>query len=399
MIFPFESLTGANREIGLVVAVLIGFCFGFVLERAGFGRSTKLAAQFYLYDMTVFKVMFSAIVTAMLGAVIADGLGLTSFLNVGQLVVSGTFIWPMLVGGLLLGVGFIISGYCPGTSLVAASTGAVDGLLAFTGVIIGSVLFGFAYPAIEGFYLSGDQGQVFIYQLLGLPPAVVALAVAAAAIGCFIGGEKVEKYATEKLFNRDYDDAPNPPRRFAFASFALVGLLGLILFFVPIGTRETEAGAATKTAQQVDVETLARRIIDEPWNLRIIDLRPEKVFLDKRIPGSENAKIDDLADLGLQYSSGIQDLVLVGAGDLKEVPAAALAYPGRVFWLDDGFAAWKKFVLDDPAPPAAGTSEQDIAKYRFQSAIHSAITGGAAPPPPKPTKFKAPPKRKAGGCS
>ncbi len=59
---------------------------------------------------------------------------------------ASTFLWPMLVGGLLLGVGFIISGYCPGTSLVAAASGAVDGMLAFVGVVIGSVLFGMAYP-------------------------------------------------------------------------------------------------------------------------------------------------------------------------------------------------------------------------------------------------------------
>ena len=76
MIFPFESLMDMYREFGLVGAVVIGFFFGFVLERAGFGRATTLAAQFYLTDMTVFKVMFSAIVTAMRigqGEQIGDG--------------------------------------------------------------------------------------------------------------------------------------------------------------------------------------------------------------------------------------------------------------------------------------------------------------------------------------
>jgi hypothetical protein len=399
MIFPFESLSGTQREFGLVMGVLIGFCFGFVLERAGFGRSTKLAAQFYLHDMTVFKVMFSAIVTAMLGVVVADGLGWVDLLNLGQWVVSGTFIWPMLVGGLLLGAGFIISGYCPGTSLVAAASGALDGLLAFVGVVLGSVLFGVVYPAISGFYLCGDQGQVFIYQWLDIPPAFVALAVTAMAIGCFLGAEKVEKYVTETFFRKPYEAAAQPPRRFAFASFALVSALGLVLFLVPVGTRATEADTVTKTGLPVDVEGLARRILDEPWNVRIIDLRPEQAFLDKRIPGSENATVENLPEMGLQYSSGIQDLVLVAEGDLVSLPAAALEYPGQVFWLKNGFGAWKQFALDDPEPPAASANEQQIANYRFQSAVHSAVTGGAAPPPPKPTKFKAPPKRKAGGCS
>ena len=78
MTFPFTALSDAARQEGLVVAVLIGIAFGFVLERAGFGRADKLAAQFYLRDMRVFKVMFSAIVTAMLGLTIASGLGLTN---------------------------------------------------------------------------------------------------------------------------------------------------------------------------------------------------------------------------------------------------------------------------------------------------------------------------------
>ena len=76
MIFPMDSMLAGNAQIGLVVALVIGFGFGFVLERAGFGRSTKLAAQFYLHDMTVFKVMFTAIVTGLLGLVILSGLGL-----------------------------------------------------------------------------------------------------------------------------------------------------------------------------------------------------------------------------------------------------------------------------------------------------------------------------------
>ena len=126
MIFPFETLNLAQREVGLVIAVLIGFGFGFVLERAGFGRATKLAAQFYFSDMTVFKVMFSAIVTAMLGLVIVSGMGFADIGEISRQIVSWTWFWPMLTGGLLLGVGFIVSGYCPGTSVVAASSGNID---------------------------------------------------------------------------------------------------------------------------------------------------------------------------------------------------------------------------------------------------------------------------------
>ena len=110
MIFPFESLAAGSRELGLVMGVIIGMGFGFVLERAGFGRATKLAAQFYLRDMTVFKVMFTAIVTAMLGLVGASAFGLADLRAISESIASWTYIWPMLIGGVLLGAGFIISG-------------------------------------------------------------------------------------------------------------------------------------------------------------------------------------------------------------------------------------------------------------------------------------------------
>ena len=64
---PFYKLGAFGDEAGLIVAFLIGIGFGFFLERAGFGSARKLVSQFYLDDLAVFKVMFTAIVTAMLG--------------------------------------------------------------------------------------------------------------------------------------------------------------------------------------------------------------------------------------------------------------------------------------------------------------------------------------------
>src|SRR5512140_4007120 len=147
MTFPFESLANGSRELGLVVAVLIGVGFGFVLERAGFGRATKLAAQFYLRDLTVFKVMFTAIVTAMLGLVVTAAFGLANLREISESIASWTYVWPMLAGGFVLGVGFIVSGYCPGTSLVAAASGKIDGLMTVLGVVLGSILYSELQPA------------------------------------------------------------------------------------------------------------------------------------------------------------------------------------------------------------------------------------------------------------
>ena len=400
MIFPFDSLSGMYREFGLVGAVVIGFLFGFVLERAGFGRATKLAAQFYLYDMTVFKVMFSAIVTAMLGVVVAHGLGLADIGYVSRLVVSNTYIWPMLVGGLLLGVGFIVSGYCPGTSLAAAGSGHLDGVVAFVGVIIGSVLFGVLYPLIAIFYVSGAQGQLFLYEVLGIPPAVLAVGVVIMAVGCFKGAERVEAIFTRKLKGEEPAPVSAKPKRFAFATFAAGAVVALALLIVPAGTRAEQAEVPVRNAETLPVEQLAKRILDEPWKVRMLDLRSEADFMKQRLPGSENVSAEHLADLGLAYGTGTQDLVLVGPTKLNEVPPAALAYPGRVFVLDGGFSAWQSFALEKPTPPTAKTGEEQTAAYRFRAAVHARATGvKAAPPPKRNTKFKAPPKRTGGGCS
>ncbi len=64
---PFYKFGAFGDEASPVVAFVIGIGFGFFLERAGFGSARKLVSQFYLTDLAVFKVMFTAIVTAMLG--------------------------------------------------------------------------------------------------------------------------------------------------------------------------------------------------------------------------------------------------------------------------------------------------------------------------------------------
>ena len=103
---------------------LIGIGFGFFLERAGFGSARKLVSQFYLDDLAVFKVMFTAIVTAMLGVTYLGWMGV---LDLSLVFMTPTYLWPMVVGGLVLGVGFVVGGYCPGTSVVGQVTGRIDG--------------------------------------------------------------------------------------------------------------------------------------------------------------------------------------------------------------------------------------------------------------------------------
>jgi hypothetical protein len=399
--FPFTGLLAGYREVGMLVALLIGVAFGFTLERAGFGQATKLAAQFYLTDMRVFKVMFSAIVTAMVGVMVFSGVGLVDLTAISQSAVSWTYIWPMLVGGLLLGMGFIISGYCPGTSLVASASGNLDGVVAFGGAVIGSLVFGEVYAASEAvraFHVSGNREHLFLYDLLGLPAPVLALLVTFMALGMFLGAERVERWANRrKGGERELDPAERRPRRLAFGSMGLVAVLGLLTLALPDRPRAAQPRRVVGISQ----EALAHRLLDEPWTLRIIDLRGGKACADKTLPGAQCVAPRELARLGLPYTAGERDLVLVGAGELKTAPAEALAYPGKVYKLRGGFAGWKRFALTRPTPPAAGASERARQSYAFRAALHSAMTGvKPAPPVPKGGSGYTPKKRKkkGGGC-
>jgi hypothetical protein len=194
MIFPFESLTDEHRTLGLAIAVPIGIGFGFVLERSGFGTSKKLVGQFFGTDMTVLKVMFTAIVTAMFGMVILSGAGLFD-LSSAQFNYP-TFLWPMVFGGLLLGAGFMTSGWCPGTSIVGAASGKLDGLATVGGVILGGILYAEVEPKLGGFPNSGKMGTFTLPQLLHLPPVVVALLVLAMAVGAFRVATRIQTALT-----------------------------------------------------------------------------------------------------------------------------------------------------------------------------------------------------------
>ncbi len=396
--FPFESLVGVQRELGLLVGVLIGFGFGFTLERAGFGRAQKLVGQFYGYDMTVFKVMFSAIVTAMLGLVVLSGLGLADFRAVAEKAASSTYLWPMLVGGLLLGAGFIISGYCPGTSWAAAASGKLDGLATVLGVIVGQVAYAelLSIPAVNRFQNSGDLGPLFLWDLLKLPnkagPPMVAIAITVMAVGCFIGAEKLEKLLAQRADPAARATPAGRPGRFVFAGLAASALVGLALVALPTGTQ------AARQPRAIAPLDLARRVLDEPWKVRVVDLRDPKACAEKRIPGSECVSPADLGKLGLSYANPARDLVLVGEGDLAAVPKEALAYGGTLAVLQGGWKGWQAFALEPPQPPGPGASPAELETFRLRAGLQSALTGmTAAPPPPPPTAAPAGPPRKGGG--
>ena len=179
---PLAKIAEWSPSTMVVAAALLGFGFGFALERAGFGNARTLAGQWYGYNFAVLRVMFTAILVAMLGVF---GLAAVGVLDLDLLYVNETFLWPQLVGGIIFGVGFGVGQYCPGTAVVACATGKIDAMVFMGGFFGGLIAFFFAYDGIEKFYLSGDKGRVMLPEALGLPAGVVVFGVTAIALGAF----------------------------------------------------------------------------------------------------------------------------------------------------------------------------------------------------------------------
>jgi putative flippase GtrA len=140
---PFYKFDVFGFETSLVVAFIIGILFGFTLERAGFSNSRKLAMQFYFRDMTVLKVMFTAIVVAMVGLLY---LNLADVLDLSLVYLNPTVLGPQIAGGIIMGIGFVIGGFCPGTSLVASAIGKIDGMFYVGGALLGMLIYGETFP-------------------------------------------------------------------------------------------------------------------------------------------------------------------------------------------------------------------------------------------------------------
>jgi hypothetical protein len=187
---PFYEFGRFGEGTSLVIAVLLGIAFGWFLEQGGMGNARKLSGQFYFTDLSVLKLMFSAIVTAMLGLFWLSWAGL---LDLSRVYVPETFIAPQLVGGLVFGVGFATGGLCPGTSCVAAATGRKDGLALIAGMLAGVFVFGELFPAIGQFADSTSRGSWILPQATGLSYGTVVGIIVAVALGAFAGAEWLER--------------------------------------------------------------------------------------------------------------------------------------------------------------------------------------------------------------
>lgn len=184
-----------SGDTNFLLAFFIGIGFGFVLEQAGFSSSRRLAGVFYGYDMTVLKVFFTGAVTAMLGMLF---FGLFGWMDLSLIYVNPTFLTSAIFGGVIMGAGFILGGYCPGTSFCGAAIGKVDAMLFIGGLFIGVYIWGFGFDLWKDMYVAGNMGSPKLGEWLGISDGVMALVIVVIAIGAFFMAEWVESLSAKK---------------------------------------------------------------------------------------------------------------------------------------------------------------------------------------------------------
>ena len=341
----------------LIAAPVLGFAFGWFLERAGLGSAPKLAGQFYLTDLTVFKVMFSALLTAMLGAFWLDRFGI---LDLQLVYLPETFVWPQLAGGALFGAGFLFAGLCPGTSCVAAASGRGDGLAVVGGMLLGVLLFNLGYSHLERFYTSSALGAVTLSDLAGTSRGLmVGIVAGAALVGFMIVGRRVT--------------ATPLHRGLAVLTVALA------LAAVAVDLKNVDAGSLAAEIQSerdhISAPDLASLIIAGDSTLRVFDLRSPSEFVRMHIPGARHATIDTLSREALPRDA---TLVLYSEGGAHAAQAWVLLRMrghARVYFLREGLFEWLARVMEPRLP--ADATERERADFT-RAAEMSRFFGGSA---------------------
>ncbi len=192
-LIPNEIITG---DWNFVIAILIGIAFGFLLEASGFSSSRNLAGVFYGYNFVVLRVFFTAVIVAMVGLLYFDYFG---WLDLSKIFILPTYLSPMILGSVIMGIGFVMGGFCPGTSFTAIAIGKMDALFFVIGLFIGIFIFGEAFPLFKDYYYSGNMGNVTLTDVTGIAAPWFAFGFTVIALAAFWVTAEIEKKVRKNI--------------------------------------------------------------------------------------------------------------------------------------------------------------------------------------------------------
>ncbi|HUL80377.1 MAG TPA: YeeE/YedE thiosulfate transporter family protein [Vicinamibacteria bacterium] len=389
-----------SNELNVLSGLLVGIAFGYVLEQAGFSSSRRLAGLFYGYDFTVLRVFFTAAITALSGTLL---LGWAGLLDLDAIYVNPLFLGPAVLGGVIMGLGFILGGYCPGTSVCAAAIGKKDAIVFVLGGFLGVFAYGEAYPAFAGFANGGALGPVKVYESLGVPRGAFVLFLIAAAVAAFAVTSWIEKRVCSLAPSWSF-----PVTAHRLAAAGLVAL-GVALVFLPDRKARLLAQVADPSyqrehpAESMTPDEFAFRLIDEDPRLVVLDVRAGDAQKRLALPGAVALPLEGLLAKEWQPLLGRRHAtrVFVDEDGSRSLLAALLAERlgyEDVRMLQGGVAELRRAILDyqpTGAPRNASESDRDRfrseARVRLAERIAKAKAGSAAP--------RKAVKKIQGGCS
>jgi len=388
-----------GNELNYIVALLIGIAFGFVLEQAGFSSSRKLAGVFYGYDFTVLRVFFTAAVTAMAGSILLAYLGL---LDMEMIYINPTYLWAAIVGGAIMGVGFIIGGFCPGTSVAGAAIGKIDAWFFLGGTLLGVLVFAEGYAAFEGLYKGSYLGDLRVFNSLGMSQGAFALFLVLAALGAFYATDWIERKVTHNT-----GKIPNRLRKQYTLFTAAAVAIGVMLMFTPDRKSAILAEASdavhlqTRTVRMMTSDELAYRLLDQDPELQVIDVRSAERYDKLTLPGAVNITPETMfsKEWNMMLSARNKRRVFIAdtEHDARRADAVAQALGvENTFVLQGGLAEFEASILRYRTPASiADDQTADTDRFRLRAAPAIAKLIADAKNKPKVVKIV---KKIAGGC-
>ena len=375
--FPLLLTELLGKPGSYLVYLAIGIAFGYVLESSGFNHSPSLAAQFYFKDLRVFKVFFTAIVVGMLMIFLASAVGL---LDYNMIWVNPTYLWSGILGGLIMGVGFILGGFCPGTSLVALATLKIDGIFFVIGGLLGVFTFSETVGSFEHFFNGSYYGRLTIMDVFNLPTGVVVILVTLMAVFMLWGGEILET----KIGGKDNKNAPKA----RYVGAAVLVILAVVVAFIgqPTTQDKWERISAEKEPLlenrdvQIHPGELLDTIHDHKINLIMLDVRSEVDYNLFHLRNARHVNPDEVKDLihPLIQEPENTVIVLMSNDETNATEAwkilVAESVP-NVYILDGGINNWLSvFGGDFEQSYCAGkkpSASDDELSYNFTAALGS----------------------------
>jgi hypothetical protein len=174
-----------------LIALIVGIGFGYILERAGFSSSRKLAGVFYGYDFVVLRVFFTAAITAAIGLYY---LNYFEWIDVSGIYINPLYLTSIIIGGVIMGLGFVIGGFCPGTAVCASVIGKIDAMVFLGGIFIGIFFFGETYSWLwKETHIDNFMGAPLVYDSLNISYGLFILGLTIMALIAFFITSKIEK--------------------------------------------------------------------------------------------------------------------------------------------------------------------------------------------------------------